>query len=582
MKRTIASDATTLIATRLGLRSGGHCAYSASWHRLRVVRTRRAAIVLVVLVVAIVGSSANGAHPGRNGVIAFISERNGQEGALYTINADGSSLQRLTSPPALPASDVAFSRDGRLMAFSRPRRVLELWLARADGSAPRLLVRGKTEALAPTFSPDGRTVAYMLYEGETRSYDLWTVSVDSRHRRPLLAGPGMQAFPAWSPDGRRIAYGGDRGVYVLKLSTGKYRLVGPGGDPSWSPDGRRIASAGRYGVYVMRSTGGPPQKIAEQTRELQLEAPAWSPDGRRLALVGCCEEGTGPDGPFSVVVTMRPDGSDVRRTLGPFEACCPVWTRDGRLVFSDGVHLMAIRHLGGKIERYFPQSVGFVSSPAWSPNGRSLALGTLEGVGILDGRGKRQRMLGEGDAPAWSPDGERIAVEADDGIDVITVATRERDSVLPDEGASDSSKGAPSWSPSGDTIAYADWFGGDYGQLGFYDVPTRASQLTTLKVFGAIDWHPDGNALAYTGAGRCGDQDCLGIRLYDVRTRRSRLLIENGTWPVWSPDGRWLVFVRRLDGNQKLFLARADGSGVRQLTDGPSDDSEPAWQPLPR
>lgn len=495
-------------------------------------------------------------------------------------------LRRLTRPPALPASDVAFSRDGRLMAFSRPRNLTqELWLAKPDGSAPRLLVRtGEVESFAPAFSPDGRTIAFTVYDRKTKSYDLWLIGTDGRGQRPLIAAPGAQASAAWSPDGRRIAYGGDRGVYVLDPRTGKSRLIGPGAGPSWSPDGLRIVSAGRFGVYVMSSTGGHPRKIAEQKQGLRLDSPAWSRDGQRIAFAGCCEKRDGEDGGlFSVVATMRTDGRDVRRTLVADDAFSPAWTRDGRVVFSDGLHLMKIGRLGGKPERYFPQGFGSVRRPAWSPNGRWLALETPAGIRIANAGGEGRTLIDGGDNPSWSPDGKRIAVtDGSGGISVVTIATGEFESVLPDDGAGDVSKGQPSWSPDGGTIAYSYAEQDGFGQLAFYDVTTRHSRITAFKLFGDIDWRSDGSAVAYAAPRECGASLCTAIRVYDMRSRRSRLLIGNGLSPAWSPDGRWIAFVRRVRGSQKIFVARADGTGVRQLTRGVGDDVEPAWQSLPR
>ena len=55
--------------------------------------------------------------------------------------------------------------------------------------------------------------------------------------------------------------------------------------------------------------------------------------------------------------------------------------------------------------------------------------------------------------------------------------------------------------------------------------------------------------------------------------------------PVPSPDGRWLAFrgerLDRLDGHAlgRICLVGADGSGLRQVTDGPNDDAEPRWSP---
>jgi Tol biopolymer transport system component len=52
-----------------------------------------------------------------------------------------------------------------------------------------------------------------------------------------------------------------------------------------------------------------------------------------------------------------------------------------------------------------------------------------------------------------------------------------------------------------------------------------------------------------------------------------------GTDPAWSPDGKQLAFSRSSDGHMHLFVARPDGSGAVQITDGSEDDRQPAWAP---
>ena len=52
-----------------------------------------------------------------------------------------------------------------------------------------------------------------------------------------------------------------------------------------------------------------------------------------------------------------------------------------------------------------------------------------------------------------------------------------------------------------------------------------------------------------------------------------------GTDPAWSPDGKRLAFSRSSDGHMHLFVARPDGSGAVQITDGSEDDRQPSWSP---
>src|SRR5207244_2996256 len=49
--------------------------------------------------------------------------------------------------------------------------------------------------------------------------------------------------------------------------------------------------------------------------------------------------------------------------------------------------------------------------------------------------------------------------------------------------------------------------------------------------------------------------------------------------PAWSPDGRWVAFASRRDGPSHIYIMRADGTHVRQVTQGKADDDGPAWAP---
>ena len=68
----------------------------------------------------------------------------------------------------------------------------------------------------------------------------------------------------------------------------------------------------------------------------------------------------------------------------------------------------------------------------------------------------------------------------------------------------------------------------------------------------------------------------------DIATRKVTTLIAGGvnTYPVWSPDGKKLVFRRMIgETNSEVFVANADGSDARNLTNDPAFDGWPAWSP---
>lgn len=107
-----------------------------------------------------------------------------------------------------------------------------------------------------------------------------------------------------------------------------------------------------------------------------------------------------------------------------------------------------------------------------------------------------------------------------------------------------------------------------------------ASILLAASVAAAAPQHRQGNeqiAVATT-SGRIVLINSNGDRLATLGKRSGRLVSD---WaPAWSPHGEWLVFARSTDGRRSfhLYVMRADGSEVRQLTRGRFDES-PAWSP---
>jgi TolB protein len=51
------------------------------------------------------------------------------------------------------------------------------------------------------------------------------------------------------------------------------------------------------------------------------------------------------------------------------------------------------------------------------------------------------------------------------------------------------------------------------------------------------------------------------------------------TEPAWSPDGRRIAFVSRRDGRSHIYVMRADGTGLRRVTNAPANDESPTWSP---
>ena len=105
----------------------------------------------------------------------------------------------------------------------------------------------------PTPSPDGKWVAYVVAkvnkpENRTESH-IWLVLTTGNEARQLTNGPKHDRHPTWSPDGKRLAFESDQGgstqIYVIGVDGGEAQPLSSisteASQPVWSPDGRYIA-----------------------------------------------------------------------------------------------------------------------------------------------------------------------------------------------------------------------------------------------------------------------------------------------------------------------------------------------------
>jgi TolB protein len=141
--------------------------------------------------------------------IAFQGVRQGNEG-IFVVRPDGTGLKRLTHSPRADRFP-RWSPDGTKIVFERfpdedreMRLGRDVWLMNADGSDQRKLVEF---AIDPVWSHDGRTIACVHQRGTVEAR-VYTVSPEGGNAVPRTAdGAGSQdSDPSWSPDGRQIAY----------------------------------------------------------------------------------------------------------------------------------------------------------------------------------------------------------------------------------------------------------------------------------------------------------------------------------------------------------------------------------------
>jgi Tol biopolymer transport system component len=182
----------------------------------------------------------------------FISDRSGQEEIRIRNNSEGWD-RPLISPRDFPTDstqilrDPVVSPDGRYVAFDRkaikgPRSI---WISPISGGAPARLTTATGDEAVPTWSPDGRRLAYLVTEGGVLQLAISQVG-SSAPPQMLVADVSLMVAPEWSPSGEWIACANREGVELISPE-GKRRRLLPrvrGSALLWSRDGSAIYTIG--------------------------------------------------------------------------------------------------------------------------------------------------------------------------------------------------------------------------------------------------------------------------------------------------------------------------------------------------
>lgn len=246
----------------------------------------------------------------------------------------------------------------------------------------------------PTWAPDGRTLAYLVFTRDAAKGSqagVYTASSDGKNR--VEAFSSQEAFPFylfWSPNSDFLSFlsnaagGGELALYLAPAAGGEAKVIGTG-QPyywDWAPDNRSIithtggaASSNARAQITLLEVNGPAHTTKLDLKPGLFQAPDWSPAGDDLALL-----------------TESASGGEELIVVG----------KEGRVK-------TVLAKVSG--QAFF----------AWSPKGNSLAyLSDLEGdttgvqkrLALIDpARPEEKQDVAKGIIVAyfWSPDGRKIA-----------------------------------------------------------------------------------------------------------------------------------------------------------------------------
>jgi Tol biopolymer transport system component/DNA-binding winged helix-turn-helix (wHTH) protein len=332
-------------------------------------------------------------------------------------------------------------------------------------------------------------------------------------------------------------------------------------DPSLAPDGKSLVysghAAGNWDIYSQRIGGKNPVNLTKDSPSDDTE-PVFSPDGERIAFRSERDGGG--------IFVMGATGENVKRVSD--NGYNPAWSPDGSEIV--------------------------LAATIAAPGTRLSSQSQLFAVNVTTGE-KRTITPPQGIAmqPAWSPHGDRIAywAQVEGRFDIWTVPARGQIGVndvvrVTDDPPMDWN---PVWSPDGQYL----YFSSDRsGAMNLWRMPIdertgksrgNPEPVTTSSPYaGNMSFSRTGRRLAYVQRTHTSNIWRVAFDAARETAVGEPQALTQGTLNAGqaqaSPDGQWVVFLDVRKQND-LYLMRADGSGLRQLTDDVDYHRWPAWSP---
>ena len=422
----------------------------------------------------------------------------------------------------------SFSADGKKIAVDAPwAGPYRIWVVDALGHNPQQITSDSSEAvdhIEPNWSPDGNNIVFQNIE--RTKFSIKAVNLATRKQTGLTDGRFQDLNPVWSHSAKYIYFssyrGGGLNIWRLEVSrAGEPRgapqqvTMGSGQDVQLaiSGNGERLAfailrqNADLWRLPVSPQTGlatGEPQEVVASTRE--DSRPAWSPDGKQIAF------NSDRAGEMNIYIHSLVDGTDRQVTKGPGGDFQANWSPDSKRL------------------AFFSSRSG--SADIWQVDLATGALIALTPGPALDIN------------PFFSPDGGHIAFQSDRSGRLEVWVMRSDGGERRQLSSIGVSGHFLRWSRDGEFIYFRCPCG---GKPQTYQVPLKGGEPVPLnpEIAGGahMSFSPDyslimdvvGHKVLWVSPVTTGKP----ARVFEFPDSESRI-----DYPVWSPDGKWVIFDR--------------------------------------
>jgi Tol biopolymer transport system component len=301
------------------------------------------------------------------GDIIFSSNRGGASN-LWTIPSKGGAAVQITRGPG-PDLGIRASRDGSRVLYLQQTQFGAIQTGDPDGLNGRQVTPDDQNVQVPAFSPDGKTIAFLVADQDPLRFFtyLYIVEANGRNRRQLTTTQQLITSFAWSPDGRKLAYSFTDGstltssdsamqIAVIEIANPLQRsVVGNGRVLGWMEEGASLSAVRNGTSWRVPLQGEASGKVYEDSTIV-----FGSPDLQKQAIedLRARSKGIWIVAPGTPITKLVDEISDVR------------WSREGRSLYylkNDEVWTVSVET--GNSHRYPWKNPEVLSFDDISPDG---------------------------------------------------------------------------------------------------------------------------------------------------------------------------------------------------------------------